>query len=208
MLDVAGLLKAARLIPVLTIEREEDAVPLAEALVAGGVKTLEVTLRTDAAKKAAALMRRHVPDAIVGFGTVLSEEDIRVAKDLDLPFAFSPGATPKLIEAAARLGMAFIPGVATASEVMVALENGLSCFKLFPAETVGGIALLKSLGAPFPQIRFCPTGGITEATAPGYLALPNVLAVGGSWLTPAADIRAGNFAAITERAKASLAKLA
>ena len=127
---------------------------------------------------------------------------------MDLPFAFSPGATPKLIEAAARLGMAFIPGVATASEVMVALENGLSCFKLFPAETVGGIALLKSLGAPFPQIRFCPTGGITEATAPGYLALPNVLAVGGSWLTPAADIRAGNFAAITERAKASLAKLA
>jgi len=208
MIDIGGLLKAARLIPVLTIEREEDAVPLAEALVAGGVRTLEVTLRTEAAKKAAALMRRHVPDAIVGLGTALTEEDLRLAKDLDLPFAFSPGATIKLIEAAARLGVAFIPGVATASELMVALEIGIDVCKLFPAESVGGIGTLKSLGAPFPQAKFCPTGGITEATAPGYLALPNVLAVGGSWLTPAAEIRAGNFAAITERAKASLAKLA
>jgi 2-dehydro-3-deoxyphosphogluconate aldolase/(4S)-4-hydroxy-2-oxoglutarate aldolase len=208
MTDVAALLKSAVLIPVLTIERVEDAVPLAEALVAGGVRVLEVTLRTAAAKKAAELMRRHVPDAIVGFGTVLTEEDLRVAKDLDLPFAFSPGATVKLIEAAARVGIAFIPGVGTASELMVALENGINCCKLFPAEQVGGIGMLKSLGAPFPQARFCPTGGITEATAPNYLALPNVLAVGGSWLTPAADIRAGNFAAITERAKASMAKLA
>ena len=208
MMDVAALLKAARLIPVLTIERESDAIPLAEALVAGGIRTLEVTLRTDAARKAAALMRRHVPEAIVGLGTALTEEDLRLAKDLDLPFAFSPGATIKLIEAAARLGVAFIPGVATASELMVALENGINICKLFPAETAGGIAALKSLGAPFPQARFCPTGGITEATAPAYLALPNVLAVGGSWLTPASDLHDGNFAAITERAKTSLAKLA
>lgn len=208
MTDIAALLKAARLIPVLTIERESDAIPLAEALVAGGIRTLEVTLRTDAARKAAALMRRHVPEAIVGLGTALTEEDLRLAKDLDLPFAFSPGATIKLIEAAARLGVAFIPGVATASELMVALENGINICKLFPAETAGGIAALKSLGAPFPQARFCPTGGITEATAPAYLALPNVLAVGGSWLTPASDLHDGNFAAITERAKTSLAKLA
>jgi len=199
MTDIAALLKAARLIPVLTIEREEDAVPLAEALVAGGVKTLEVTLRTDAARKAAALMRRHVPDAIVGLGTALTEEDLRLAKDLDLPFAFSPGGTPKLYEAALRLEVGFVPGIGSASELMLGLEFGYSCF--------GGINMLKSLGAPFAQARFCPTGGITEATAPNYLALPNVLAVGGSWLTPAAEIRAGNFAAITARAKTSLAKL-
>lgn len=207
MFDVHELLKSARLIPVLTIEREEDAVPLAEALVAGGVRVLEVTLRTPAAKKAAELMRRNVPDAVVGFGTALTEEDFRVAKDLDLPFCFSPGGTPKLFEAALKIGIGFVPGVGSASELMMALEYGFDCCKLFPAETVGGVNMLKSLGAPFPQARFCPTGGITEATAPHYLALPNVLAVGGSWLTPAADIRAGNFAAITERAKASLAKL-
>ena len=207
MTAIAALLKAAVLIPVLTIEREEDAVPLAEALVAGGVKTLEVTLRTDAARKAAALMRRHVPDAIVGLGTALTEEDLRLAKDLDLPFAFSPGGTPKLYEAALRLEVGFVPGIGSASELMLGLEFGYSCFKLFPAETVGGINMLKSLGAPFAQARFCPTGGITEATAPNYLALPNVLAVGGSWLTPAAEVRAGNFAAITARAKTSLAKL-
>jgi 2-dehydro-3-deoxyphosphogluconate aldolase/(4S)-4-hydroxy-2-oxoglutarate aldolase len=207
MLDTKHLLSAARLIPVLTIERAEDAIPLAQALVAGGVKTLEITLRTAAAAKAAALIRANVPEAIVGLGTVYTEEDLRLAADLDLPFAFSPGGTAKLFEAAARLGVAFIPGVATASELMVALENGIDCCKLFPAESVGGINLLKSLAGPFLSAKFCPTGGITEASAPLYLALPNVLAVGGSWLTPAADIRAGHWAAITERAKASMAKL-
>ena len=208
MLDTKQLLRDARLIPVLTIERLEDAVPLAQALVAGGVKTLEITLRTPVAAHAAALIRAQVPEALVGLGTVCTEEDLRIAVDLDLPFAFSPGGTPRLFEAAARLGVAFIPGVGSASELMVALENGIDCCKLFPAESVGGINMLKSLAGPFADARFCPTGGITEASAPGYLALPNVLAVGGSWLTPAADLRAGNWAAITERARASLARLA
>lgn len=201
------VLSAAKVIPVLTIESEEDAVPLAEALVAGGVKTLEVTLRTPVARKAAELMRKNVPDAIVGFGTVLSEEDLRVAKDLDLPFAFSPGATPKLYEAAVRLGICFVPGVATASELMFGLEFGFTCFKLFPAEAVGGINLLKSWHAPLPQGKFCPTGGITEISAANYLSLPNVLAVGGSWLTPALDVNTRNFTAITAHAKASLGRL-
>ena len=207
MTDPKQILSAARLIPVLTIEREQDAVPLARALVAGGVKTLEITLRTAAAAKAAALIRAQVPEAIVGLGTVYTEEDLRIAVDLDLPFAFSPGGTPKLYAAAQRLGVAFIPGVATASELMQAIEFGFDCCKLFPAESVGGVGMLKSLAGPFLTAKFCPTGGITEANAPSYLALPNVLAVGGSWLTPSADLRAGHWQAITDRAVAAMARL-
>jgi len=207
MNDVTILLKTAKLIPVLTIEREDEAVPLAEALVAGGVNTLEVTLRTAAAKKALTLIRRYVPKAIVGLGTALTEEDLRQAKDLELPFAFSPGATVKLMEAAQRLGVPLIPGIATASELMLAMEHGINCFKLFPAEAVGGMSMLKSLHGPFPRAKFCPTGGITENSAPKYLALPNVLAVGGSWLILPGEVRSGSFAAITARAKATFAKL-
>jgi 2-dehydro-3-deoxyphosphogluconate aldolase / (4S)-4-hydroxy-2-oxoglutarate aldolase len=198
---LADLLRAARLIAVLTIERVEQAVPLARALVAGGVRTLEITLRTAAGADAAAAIRDGVAEAVVGLGTVLAARDLELAKSLGLPFAFSPGATPELLDAAAALRVPFIPGVATASELVAAVSRGFTTVKLFPAEQVGGVGALKALAGPFPSVRFNPTGGVSEANVRAYLALPNVVAVGGSWLAPAADIEAGNWEAITNRAK-------
>jgi 2-dehydro-3-deoxyphosphogluconate aldolase / (4S)-4-hydroxy-2-oxoglutarate aldolase len=198
---LADLLRAARLIAVLTIERVEQAVPLARALVAGGVRTLEITLRTAAGADAAAAIRDGVAEAVVGLGTVLAARDLELAKSLGLPFAFSPGATPELLDAAVALRVPFVPGVATASELVAAVSRGFTTVKLFPAEQVGGVGALKALAGPFPSVRFNPTGGVTEANVRTYLALPNVVAVGGSWLAPAADIEAGNWEAITNRAK-------
>ncbi len=198
------LLRNARLVAVLTIERLDRAVPLAQALVAGGVRTLEITLRTPAGADAAAAIKATVPEAIVGLGTVLSTRDLQLAKSLNLPFAFSPGATPDLLDAAKELGVAFVPGVATASELIAAMGRGFTTVKLFPAEQVGGIGALKALGGPFPSARFNPTGGVSEANMGAYLALPNVVAVGGSWLAPAADVEAANWAAITGRAKRAM----
>jgi 2-dehydro-3-deoxyphosphogluconate aldolase/(4S)-4-hydroxy-2-oxoglutarate aldolase len=204
---VADLLRSARLVAVLTIERLERAVPLARALVAGGVRTLEITLRTEAGADAAAAIKDAVPEAIVGLGTVLSTRDLELAKSLSLPFAFSPGATPDLLDAAVELGVPFVPGIATASELIGAMRRGFTTVKLFPAEQVGGIGALKALGGPFPAARFNPTGGVSEANMGAYLALPNVVAVGGSWLAPAADVEAGNWAAITARAKRAMEHL-
>lgn len=198
---LADLLRAARLIAVLTIERVEQAVPLARALVAGGVRTLEITLRTAAGADAAAAIRDGVAEAVVGLGTVLAARDLELAKSLGLPFAFSPGATPELLDAAVALRVPFVPGVATASELVAAVSRGFTTVKLFPAEQVGGVGALKALAGPFPSVRFNPTGGVNEANVRAYLALPNVVAVGGSWLAPAADIEAGNWEAITNRAK-------
>ncbi len=202
---IDDILRAARLVAVLTIERVADAVPLARALVAGGVRTLEITLRTPAGADSAAAIKDAVPDAVVGLGTVLRVADLELAKSLGLPFAFSPGATPELLDAARELGVAFVPGIATASELIVAMSRGFSTVKLFPAEQLGGIGMLKSLGGPFPTVRFNPTGGVTEANMGAYLALPNVVAVGGSWLAPAADIRSGAWEAITARAAKAMA---
>jgi 2-dehydro-3-deoxyphosphogluconate aldolase/(4S)-4-hydroxy-2-oxoglutarate aldolase len=202
--SVPELLRAARLIPVLTIERVDQVVPLARALVAGGVRTLEITLRTPAGADAAAAIQAEVPDAIVGLGTVVTRRDLELAKRLKLPFAFSPGATPELLDAAAELGVPFVPGVATASELIAAMARGFTTVKLFPAEQAGGIGTLKALAGPFPTARFNPTGGVSESNISAYLALPNVVAVGGSWLAPAADIAAGNWAAITERARRAM----
>jgi 2-dehydro-3-deoxyphosphogluconate aldolase/(4S)-4-hydroxy-2-oxoglutarate aldolase len=202
------LLRAARLIPVLTIERLDRAVPLARALVEGGVCTLEITLRTPAGADAAAAIQAEVPGAVVGLGTVLKRHDLELAKRLKLPFAFSPGATPELLDAAAELGVPFVPGIGTASELMAAMARGFTTVKLFPAEQVGGIGILKSLAGPFPTARFNPTGGVTEANMGAYLALPNVVAVGGSWLAPAADIAAGNWAGITERGRRAMQSIA
>lgn len=202
--SVPELLRAARLIPVLTIERVDQAVPLARALVAGGVHTLEITLRTPAGADAAAAIQAEVPDAIVGLGTVVTRRDLDLAKQLKLPFAFSPGATPELLDAAAELRVPFVPGVATASELIAAMARGFTTVKLFPAEQAGGIGTLKALAGPFPTARFNPTGGVSEGNISAYLALPNVVAVGGSWLAPAADIAAGNWAAITERARRAM----
>ena len=191
------LFKATLVIPVLTIERLEDAVPLARALVAGGVRVLEVTLRTPVAIPAAKAIMAGVPEAIVGIGTILNAGDLARAEALGVKFGISPGATPELLKAAAASGLPFAPGIATASELMQALAFGFNLVKFFPAEQSGGISALRALAGPFPDARFCPTGGIGEANARGWLSEPNVVAVGGSWLCPAAEIRSGNWAAIT-----------
>jgi 2-dehydro-3-deoxyphosphogluconate aldolase / (4S)-4-hydroxy-2-oxoglutarate aldolase len=201
---LADLLRAARLVAVLTIERVDRAVPLARALVAGGVRTLEITLRTPAGGDAAAAIKDGVPDAIVGLGTVVTTRDLELTKSLGLPFAFSPGATPDLLDAAVELGVPFVPGIATASELLAALRRGFNTVKLFPAEQVGGIGALRALAGPFPSVRFNPTGGVSEANIGTYLALPNVVAVGGSWLAPPADIENGNWEAITVRARRAM----
>ncbi|TKW73646.1 MAG: bifunctional 4-hydroxy-2-oxoglutarate aldolase/2-dehydro-3-deoxy-phosphogluconate aldolase [Bradyrhizobium icense] len=194
---MAALFKEAVVIPVLTIEKVEHAVPLAKALVAGGVRTLEVTLRTDAAVAAAKAIIAEVPDAIVGIGTILNPDDLQHAIAMDARFGISPGLSPDLLRAAAASDLPFAPGIATASELMVALAAGFDTLKFFPAEQAGGIKALRALAGPFPNVRFCPTGGIGEANAATWLAEPNVLCVGGSWLCPAADIRSGNWAGIT-----------
>ena len=194
---LATLFSQAVVIPVLTIEKVEHAVPLAKALVAGGVRILEVTLRTEAAVAAAKAIMAEVPEAIVGIGTVLNADDLARARALGAQFAISPGATPELLKAAAAGDLPFAPGIATASELMQALASGFDIVKFFPAEQAGGIKALRALAGPFPHIRVCPTGGIGEANAASWLAEPNVLCVGGSWLCPAADIRSGNWAGIT-----------
>jgi 2-dehydro-3-deoxyphosphogluconate aldolase / (4S)-4-hydroxy-2-oxoglutarate aldolase len=202
--ELDGILRAAPVIPVLTIEREEDGVPLARALVAGGLAALEITLRTPAAPAAARAIGKAVPEAIVGIGTVLTPQDLEAARGLGARFAVSPGATPELLDAAVRGDLPFVPGIQTASEMMAALARGFEVVKLFPAAPAGGIAALKALAGPFPQVRFCPTGGIGEENLADWLKLPNVVSVGGSWLAPAADISAGNWPAITARAQRAL----
>jgi 2-dehydro-3-deoxyphosphogluconate aldolase/(4S)-4-hydroxy-2-oxoglutarate aldolase len=194
---LAALLAQATVIPVLTIERLEDAVPLAKALVAGGVCVLEVTLRTPVAIEAAKAIMSEVPGAVVGIGTILNADDLARAEAIGAKFGISPGATPDLLKLAAASGLPFAPGIATASELMQALAHGFDLVKFFPAEQSGGIKALRALAGPFPDARFCPTGGIGDANAATWLAEPNVVAVGGSWLCPAADIRSGNWASIT-----------
>ena len=204
---LAALFRQAVVIPVLTIEKVEHAVPLAKALVAGGVRTLEVTLRTDAALDAAKAIIAEVPEAIVGIGTILNPDDLARAMDLGAKFGISPGTTPELVKAAAVSTFLFAPGVATASELMQALAHGFDVVKFFPAEQAGGIKALRALGGPFPNVRFCPTGGVGEANAASWLAEPNVLCVGGSWLCPAADIRSGNWAGITAMCDSAMKSL-
>ena len=194
---LAALFEQATIIPVLTIERLADAVPLARALVAGGVRTLEITLRTPVAIESAKAIMAHVPEAVVGIGTILNADDLARAEGIGARFGISPGATPDLLKAAAASALPFAPGIATASELMLALAHDFNLVKFFPAEQSGGIKALRALAGPFPDVRFCPTGGIGEANAASWLAEPNVVAVGGSWLCPAADIRSGNWAGIT-----------
>jgi 2-dehydro-3-deoxyphosphogluconate aldolase/(4S)-4-hydroxy-2-oxoglutarate aldolase len=201
--SVDELMTTGLVIPVLTIERLEDAVPLAQALVEGGLRPLEVTLRTDCALEAIAVIAREVPDAIVGAGTVLNPGDFERAVEAGARFVVSPGLTDPLIAAAQSSGVAFLPGAATASEVMRGLDAGLSRFKFFPAESSGGVGALKAFYAPLPACRFCPTGGVTAATAPAWLALPNVLCVGGAWVAPADAIRAASWPRITALARAA-----
>lgn len=188
-------------IPVIVIQRLADAVPLAQALVAGGVKVLEVTLRTPVALAAMEAIARAVPEAIVGAGTLRSVADVQAARDAGCRFGVSPGFTDALADACRTQGLPLLPGVSTASEVMQANAGGYQFLKLFPAVAVGGVNLLKALSGPFPDVAFCPTGGITLETAPQFLQLPNVLVCGGSWLTPQDAVDAGDWARITRLAK-------
>lgn len=195
------ILKRVPVIPVLTVDGPDDAVPLARALVAGGLDVLEVTLRTEGALRAIEAIAKAVPDAIIGAGTVLSASQVDEAMSAGATFLVSPGSTLKLSEAAAHRNAPLLPGVATVSEAMAMAEMGHHILKFFPAEPAGGVAYLKSLGAPLPHLVFCPTGGIDVVKAKSYLALSNVICVGGSWVTPSEALKAGDWARITELAK-------
>jgi 2-dehydro-3-deoxyphosphogluconate aldolase/(4S)-4-hydroxy-2-oxoglutarate aldolase len=201
MLDTTSLASHGPVIPVIVIQRLEQAVPLARALVEGGVKVLEVTLRTPVALAAIEAIARAVPEAVVGAGTLRLPADARAARDAGSTFAVSPGYTAALGAACREAGLPLLPGVATGSEVMAAMADGLRFLKFFPAVQAGGIPMLKALAGPFPDIAFCPTGGITPETAPQFLALPNVAVCGGSWLTPADAVEQGDWARITRLAR-------
>jgi 2-dehydro-3-deoxyphosphogluconate aldolase/(4S)-4-hydroxy-2-oxoglutarate aldolase len=201
-LELAGY---GPVIPVIVIDRLEDAVPMASALVEGGVRVLEVTLRTPVALQAIAAIAKAVPQAVVGAGTVRNAADAHAAHAAGARFIVSPGYTPAIGIACRSIDVALLPGVSTASEAMTAFDDGFSFLKLFPATAVGGIPLLKALAGPLADIAFCPTGGITPETAPQFLALPNVKVVGGSWLTPADALKNGDWARVTALAKAASA---
>jgi 2-dehydro-3-deoxyphosphogluconate aldolase/(4S)-4-hydroxy-2-oxoglutarate aldolase len=188
-------------IPVIVIDRLEDAVPLAQALVDGGVKVLEVTLRTPVALKCMEAIARSVPGAIVGAGTVRNAADAKAAKDAGCTFAVSPGYLQSVGQVCRDIDLPLLPGVSTGSEVMQANADGYFFLKFFPATAAGGIPMLKALAGPFTDVVFCPTGGITLETAPQFLALPNVKVCGGSWLTPADAVKAKDWARITKLAR-------
>lgn len=198
-------LRKARIVPVLTVEDIKDAAPIALALKAGGLQALEVTLRTPAALDAIRLMKEATPDLLVGAGTILSEGDIDAALLAGADFLVSPGASPTLISAMLDRDTVSIPGVATASEAMARFDEGFDVLKLFPAVPIGGVKLLKSIAGPMPHLDFMPTGGISPETAADFLALPNVVAIGGSWLTPKEAVAAGDWERLTRLAKDAVA---
>lgn len=202
---VRAVLKLAPVIPVFTPESVEDAVEVARALFNGGLPVIEVTLRTPMAMDAIQAMVEAVPDAVVGAGTVLTAAQMEKVKQLGGRFAVSPGATPRLYAAARDTDLPFLPGVATSSELMLGLEHGLDTFKFFPAVQAGGAAMLSAWNGPFGDVRFCPTGGISAQTARDFLHLPNVLCVGGSWLTTRALLQARDWAGIEQLARDSAA---
>ncbi|MFP5021745.1 bifunctional 4-hydroxy-2-oxoglutarate aldolase/2-dehydro-3-deoxy-phosphogluconate aldolase [Pseudonocardia phyllosphaerae] len=187
------LLDLAPVVPVVVLEDAETAVPLARALVDGGLPVIEVTLRTPAAAEAVRRIAAEVPDAVVGTGTVRTPDDVRLSVDAGARFLVSPGTTPALLDAMEDSGLDILPGTSTISEMLRVAERGHTAMKFFPAEAAGGRPFLKAVAGPLPDLRFCPTGGVTPATAPDYLALPNVACVGGSWLTPADAVAAGDW---------------
>jgi len=204
--DIAAIAGRAPVIPVLTIERVADAVPLARALVKGGLPVLEVTLRTPVALDALRAMAAEVPEAMVGAGTVLNAEQLDQAKRAGARFLVSPGCTRALAAAAGASGLPFLPGVQTVSEAMALSEQGFRLMKFFPADQAGGLGWLKAVTAPLAGLSFCPTGGIGADTASSYLALPNVACVGGSWVTPRDAVAAGDWQKV-ERLAAAAANL-
>lgn len=195
------ILCRAPVIPVVVIEKLVDAASLARALVAGGLSVVEVTLRTKAALEAIRIIANEVEGAIVGAGTVLGPRQLESAREAGARFAVSPGATDTLLNAAGALGVPLLPGVAGASEAMALIERGYQFAKFFPAEPAGGTPYLKALASPLPQLQFCPTGGLTLQTAPNYLALPNVICVGGSWMLEPEAIAARDWEAVTATSK-------
>lgn len=199
--SIEASLKRAPVIPVMVIEDVKQAVPLARALVAGGLPVLEITLRTDAAVECMRAIMAEVEGAIVGVGTVIDKEQLHVCEKIGCAFAVSPGSSPKLLDAADDCALPLLPGGVTASEVMALLERGYRFQKFFPAEPAGGIPALTSLASPLPQVKFCPTGGITPEKARDYLKLSNVITLGGSWMAPKAKISAGDWTGIEALAR-------
>ncbi len=202
------ILNAGPVMPVMVIQNLDDAVPLAKALVAGGIKVLEITLRTPVALEAIRLISQQVEGAIVGAGTITTPEQLRAAEEAGAVFAISPGLTPTLLAAAKNGTIALIPGIATLSELMLGMEYGLDHFKFFPAEAAGGIPMLKSIAGPVPHVTFCPTGGISPENYNSYLQLSNVACVGGSWLAPADVVKSKDWAKVTELAKQAIDRAA
>ena len=203
--NIRDIMAMCAVIPVLTIQRLEHAVPLAEALVRGGLRVLEVTLRTSCALEAIRAMRAAVPDAIVGGGTLTRACDFSDCAAAGAQFGVTPGLTAELVAAAAKSAFPLLPGIMTPTELIAARAAGFGACKLFPAQQAGGVGMLKALAGPFPDHVFCPTGGVTRANAVEYLALPNVLCVGGSWITPAAAMATGDWATIESLAREAAA---
>jgi 2-dehydro-3-deoxyphosphogluconate aldolase / (4S)-4-hydroxy-2-oxoglutarate aldolase len=199
--QVEATMRLAPVIPVVIIDDVKHAVPMARALVAGGIPAIEVTLRTPAALDAIRAIAAEVEGAVVGVGTVLASKDLHAAEQAGARFAVSPGVSPKLLDAADDSALPLLPGAATASEVMALLERGYRHLKFFPAVPAGGAKLLGAWASPLPQLRFCPTGGISLTSAPDFLALPNVLCVGGSWLTPNDKLKSGDWTGIEQLAR-------
>ncbi|WP_422014184.1 bifunctional 4-hydroxy-2-oxoglutarate aldolase/2-dehydro-3-deoxy-phosphogluconate aldolase [Reyranella sp.] len=201
--DIAAIAARAPVIPVLTIETPETAVPLARALVRGGLPVLEITLRTAVALEALRIIVDEVPEAIVGAGTVLDAVQLDQVQRAGARFAVSPGCTEALARAARSSGLPFLPGVQTVSEAMTLAEHGFEILKFFPADAAGGLTWIKAVGAPLSGLRFCPTGGVTAETAPAYLALPNVACVGGSWVAPRVAVATGDWQSVERLAAAA-----
>ncbi|TDE46198.1 bifunctional 4-hydroxy-2-oxoglutarate aldolase/2-dehydro-3-deoxy-phosphogluconate aldolase [Nonomuraea mesophila] len=202
---MSSLLDLAPVIPVVVIDDADTAVPLARALVAGGLPVIEVTLRTPVAREAIARIAAEVPEATVGAGTIRTSADISASVAAGARFLVSPGTTLSLVEALDASGVPYLPGVATVSEAMALAERGVKELKFFPAEAAGGVPYVKALGGPLPDVRFCPTGGVRADTAAGYLALPNVGCVGGTWLTPADALAAGDWGRVEKLASEAAA---
>jgi len=201
--DISAIAALAPVVPVLTIERQADAVPLARALVRGGLRVLEITLRTGVALEALRAIAAEVPDAVVGAGTVLNGRQLEQVRQAGARFAVSPGYTPALATAAAASGLPFLPGVQTVTEAMALAERGFGLLKFFPADVAGGLGWLKAVAAPLADMRFCPTGGIGPDNAPAYLALANVACVGGSWVAPRDAVAAQDWTRIERLAVAA-----
>lgn len=204
-MNLLEIMRVSPVIPVIAIDDIRHAVPMAKALTAGGIRVLEVTLRTPHGIAAIRAIAEQVPEAIVGVGTLTRPEEFAQARDAGAVFGVSPGLTPALIQAAASSGLPLLPGVMTPSEILAAREAGFNQVKLFPAVPAGGVGMLNAIAGPIPDMLFCPTGGITQQTAAQFLACKNVACVGGSWLTPKDALAAGDWARITEMAKAAAA---